>query len=76
MEGRRENSLPIQTTPTNDFNVRALDGEGKSCMIPFSKFQTTSPAENEIKDFFADGKIIKKRYTGGAWIDTGIEWET
>ena len=74
MDGIKENSLLVKT-PNNDFKVRSLDDLGKSCVILYSSFQTGTPQEGDIKDFFEDGTIKKKRYLAGEWIETGIEWE-
>jgi hypothetical protein len=74
MDGRREDSLP-QKTPNANFEVRALDDTGKSCVILYSEFGTPVPQEGDIRDFLEGNTIKKKKYTSGAWVDTGIEWE-
>lgn len=74
MNGRPENTLPPKT-PTNDFKVRALDADGKSCVFLYSDIQNESYSEGDIKDFLVGNTIYKKRYTGGEWVETGIEWE-
>lgn len=75
MDGIRENKLDEKVNPTNDFKVRALDEQGKSCMIPFSSFSGSEPQENEVKEFLVDGTIIKRVYLNGQWEDTGIEYD-
>ena len=73
MEGRREDSLPVKT-PESGFKLRALDTDEKSCAVDYDEIGV-APQENDIKDFYEDGVIKKKRYTGGVWVETGIEWE-
>lgn len=75
MDGIREQNLAENSNPNNDFKVRALDDQGKSCIIPFSSFYQGSPQENEIRDFLEGSTIKKKRYTQGQWVETGIEYE-
>ncbi len=73
MDGIKENSLLVKT-PNNNFKVRSLDDQGKSCVILYSSFQF-APQEGDIKDFLEGDTIRKKRYIAGQWIETGIEWE-
>jgi len=74
MDGIKENTL-LPKIPNDDFMVRALDDQGRSCVIAYSTFQVGAPQEGDIKDFLEDGTIKKKRYLAGEWIETGIEWE-
>lgn len=74
MEGKREDSLPPRETPNSDYKVRALDDQGRSCVIPYSSL-AVSPQEDDVKDFWDNGKIIKKRYVSGAWVEVGLEWD-
>jgi hypothetical protein len=74
MEGRREDSLPSKT-PNANFEVRALDDEGKSCVILYSEFGAVVPEEGDIRDFLEGNVIKKKRFDGEKWVETGIEWE-
>lgn len=77
MDGIREDSLASNPTPTDDYKVRGLDANGKSCVIPFSAFNSGAavPQENDIKDFLEGSTIVKKRYVSGSWVSIGIEWE-
>lgn len=74
MDGIREDELAPKETPNANYKIRALDDAGKSCVIPYGSF-SIEPNEDDIRDFWENGKIVKKRYSSGTWIEVGLEWE-
>lgn len=74
MDGIKENTLPPNDSPNSEYKIRALDENGKSCVIPFGSM-VQLPQEDEVRDFLVDTKIVKRRYTSGSWVDVGLEWD-